>query len=114
MSSCWHLEGGVHLECNKPAKYGIKLVLANDVHSKYLLAGIPYLGKQVTQPQDGQKELIEQYGHTNRNVTTANWFTSLPLVIDLLEACGMIHVGTVKANKREIPHVMKDKENHTP
>lgn len=30
---------------NKPAKYGIKLVLAHDVHSKYLLAGIPYLGK---------------------------------------------------------------------
>lgn len=29
---------------NKPAKYGVKLVLANDVHSKYLLAGIPYLG----------------------------------------------------------------------
>ncbi|XP_062870546.1 piggyBac transposable element-derived protein 4-like [Trichomycterus rosablanca] len=106
---------------NKPAKYGIKLVLANDVHSKYLLAGIPYLGKQVTQPQGGQslghyftKELTKQYHQTNRNVTTDNWFTSVPLAIDLLENCGMTIVGTVKANKREIPHVMKDKENRTP
>ncbi|GLD46315.1 piggyBac transposable element-derived protein 4-like protein [Lates japonicus] len=104
---------------NKPAKYGIKLVLANDVHSKYLLEGIPYLGKQVTQPQGGQslghyftKELTKQYHQTNRNVTTDNWFTSVPLAIDLLEICGMTLVGTVKANKREIPHVMK--ENRTP
>ncbi|KAL7868524.1 hypothetical protein SRHO_G00099080 [Serrasalmus rhombeus] len=88
---------------------------------KYLLAGIPYLGKQVTQPQGGQslghyftKELTKQYHQTNRNVTTDNWFTSVPLAIDLLEICGMTIVGTVKANKREIPHVMKDKENRTP
>ncbi|KAL7635293.1 UNVERIFIED_CONTAM: hypothetical protein RMT77_014360 [Armadillidium vulgare] len=30
---------------NKPAKYGIKIVLANDTKSKYLLGAIPYLGK---------------------------------------------------------------------
>ncbi|GLD70151.1 piggyBac transposable element-derived protein 4-like protein [Lates japonicus] len=103
---------------NKPAKYGIKLVLANDAHSKYLLAGIPYLGKLATQRQDGQsfgqyftKELTKQYHHTNRNVTTDNWFTSVPLAIDLLENCGMTLVGTVK---KEIPQVMKVKENRTP
>ncbi|CAL9691157.1 unnamed protein product [Knipowitschia caucasica] len=106
---------------NKPAKYGIKLVLANDSHSKYLLAGIPYLGKLATQRQDGQslgqyftKELTKQYHHTNRNVTTDNWFTSVPLMIDLLENCGMTLVGTVKANKKEIPHMMRVKENRTP
>lgn len=31
---------------NKSTKYGIKLVFANDVHSKYLLAGIPYPGSR--------------------------------------------------------------------
>lgn len=35
---------------SKPAKYGIKLVLINDSKSKYLLGGIPYLGKDGTRP----------------------------------------------------------------
>ncbi|KAK4294826.1 hypothetical protein Pmani_032584 [Petrolisthes manimaculis] len=30
---------------NKPATYGLKLVLINDSKSKYLVGGIPYLGK---------------------------------------------------------------------
>lgn len=33
---------------NKPAMHGIKLVLINDSQTKYLLQGIPYLGKQGT------------------------------------------------------------------
>jgi len=92
---------------NKPAKYGTKLVLANDVHSKYLLAGMPYLGKQVTQPQGGQSLKHHQI---NRNVTTDNWSTSVPLVINLLENCSMSLEGTVNANKTETPHMIKDKE----
>lgn len=39
---------------NKPAKYGIKLVLANNNKSSCLPGGIPYLGKQGTRHQDGQ------------------------------------------------------------
>ena len=35
---------------SKPAKYGIKLVLINDNSSKYLLGGLPYLGRQGTRP----------------------------------------------------------------
>lgn len=31
---------------NKPAKYGITIIMANDVKTKYLLAEIPYLGKK--------------------------------------------------------------------
>ena len=32
---------------NKPVKYGLKLVMAYDVQSKYMLNVIPYLGKSV-------------------------------------------------------------------
>lgn len=105
---------------NKPAKYGIKLVLANDVRSKYLVGGIPYLGKE-TRPGHGQnlghiltKDLTLPYHHSNRNVTTDNWFTSVPLMQDLLHNCGMTLVGTVKGNKKEIPAVMKEKDTRTP
>ncbi|KAK3894430.1 hypothetical protein Pcinc_001779 [Petrolisthes cinctipes] len=102
---------------NKPAKYGIKLVIICDSETKYLLGAIPYLGKQGTRPRDGvnlghyfTKELTRPYHGTNRNVTTDNWFTSVPLVADLLNNCGMTLVGTVRANKAEIPHEMKAKE----
>ena len=100
---------------NKPAKYGIKLVLLNDSASKYLLGGIPYLGKQETQENGNLSlghhftlELMKPYHGSQRSVTTDNWFTSVPLVNDLLNNCGMTLVGTVRANK-EIPHEMKAK-----
>ncbi|KAG0714772.1 PiggyBac transposable element-derived protein 3 [Chionoecetes opilio] len=87
---------------NKPAKYGLKLVLANDVTTNYLLTGIPYLGKQGTHARVGEnlghtftRDLTRPYHHTNRNVTVDNWFTSVPLIQDLLHNCGMTLVGTV-------------------
>lgn len=65
---------------NKAAKYGIKIVLANDSKSKYLVGAIPYLGKQVTKPSPGvnlghyfTKELTKPYHRTNRNVTTLHY-----------------------------------------
>lgn len=76
---------------NKPAKYGIKLVLICDSTTKYMLGAIPYLGKEGTRPKDGvnlghyyTKELTRPYHGSNRNVTTDNWFTSVPLISDLL------------------------------
>ncbi|XP_068201560.1 piggyBac transposable element-derived protein 4-like [Palaemon carinicauda] len=102
---------------SKPAKYGIKLFLICDSKSKYMLRAIPYLGKEDTQPQARgginvghkiTKDLTEPYHNRNRNVTTDNWFSSVPLVTDLLHNCGMILVGTVKANKKEIPQEMKE------
>ncbi|XP_068203998.1 piggyBac transposable element-derived protein 4-like [Palaemon carinicauda] len=102
---------------SKPAKYGIKLFLICDSKSKYMLRAIPYLGKEDTQPQARgginvghkiTKELTEPYHNRNRNVTTDNWFSSVPLVTDLLHNCGMTLVGTVKANKKEIPQEMKE------
>src|SRR5215469_3013626 len=99
----------------KKAKYGLKLVFANDNKSKYLVWALPYLGKKGTRNEDVEfglgyyftKELTKPYHHTNRNVTTDNWFTSVKLVEDLLNNCGMTHVGTLRLNKKEVPMEMK-------
>lgn len=106
---------------NKPAKYGLKLVLTCDVQSKYLLTGIPYLGKKTANKSnnsDGKQlghrftlDLTRLYHHTNRNVTTDNWFTSVPFITDLLNNCGMTLVGTVRGKKKEVPETMKTKTN---
>lgn len=105
---------------NKPAKYGIKIVMVNDVASKYMLKGIPYLGKHGTTPRLGlqlghqfTKDLTQAYRNTNRNITTDNWFTSVPLLQDMLSQ-GMTLVGTVRANKREIPECIRKKDARTP
>lgn len=106
---------------SKPAKYGMKMILINDCKTKYLLGCMPYLGKDQTRLTPGiglghyfTKELTQPYHHTNRNVTTDNWFTSVGLVTDLLENCGMTMVGTLKANKRELPDKIKSKEDREP
>ena len=107
---------------NKPAKYNIKIVMANDVKSKYMLPGSPYLGKWGTRPRDRQnfghtftKDLMQHYHFTNRNVTTDNWFTSVPLIQNLLHNCGMMPIGTVRRSKsEEIQGEMKDRTTRTP
>ncbi|KAK3883287.1 hypothetical protein Pcinc_012324 [Petrolisthes cinctipes] len=43
-----------------------------------------------------------------------NWFTSVPLVTDLLQNCGMTLVGSLKANKQELPQKVKSKEDREP
>ena len=71
---------------NKPAKYGLKLVMLCDVESKFKLNAIPYLGKSgnLTQKEKAlglghhcTKELTKNYHNSGRNVTTDNWFTSM-------------------------------------
>ena len=102
---------------NKPDRYGVKLVLLNDSKSNYLVTGIPYLGKQAGNVNRGSlqlghyfvKELIKKYHHKGRNITTDNWFSSVPLVIDMLNNCGLTYVGNLRANKSEIPPIMKEK-----
>ena len=86
---------------NKPTKYGLELVMACDVQSKYTLNAIPYLRKSVDTASIVKeigmghyyaKELTKPYHHTGRNVTCDNWFTSVPLAIDLLDNCGLTSV----------------------
>lgn len=92
-----------------PAKYGIKIVMVNDVKSKYMLSGIPYLGKQGTpqpkyDPKLGHifaKNLTQRCQFTNRNVMADNWFTSAPLIQDLLHSFEMTLTGTVRGEQAE-------------
>ncbi|KAK3856210.1 hypothetical protein Pcinc_037452 [Petrolisthes cinctipes] len=80
-----------------------------------MLTAVPYLGKEQSRP-DGDmplghyytKLLTDPYHHTNRNVTTDNWFTSVPLVQDLYDNCEMTLVGTIRGIKKEAPAQMKD------
>lgn len=92
---------------NKPEKYGLKLVFMCDAHSKYLLTGIPYVGKDTyhgDEPfaQHLVKELAKPVYNTNSNITTDNWFTSFPLLSEML-GLGVTMVGTVRRNKKEVP-----------
>lgn len=52
--------------------------------------------------------LVKPYKNTNRNITGDNWFTSYPLVIDLLENYGLTYTGTMRLDKPHTPAVMKD------
>lgn len=49
------------------------------------------------------KRLVHPIKITGRNVTTDNWFTSIPLCLDLLENDKITLVGTLEKNEREIP-----------
>jgi len=82
--------------------------------TKYILGAISYLGKQGTTPRNEvnlgryyTRELTRPYHGRNRNVTTDSWFTSVPIISDLLTNCGVTLVGTVRARKKEIPPEMK-------
>lgn len=93
---------------NKPAKYGIKIVMICDVATKYVLDAIPYLGKSTN---TGGKplalyiveELVSTINGSNRNITMDNWFTSVELANHFLQSHGCTILGTIRKNKRQIP-----------
>ncbi|GBP76074.1 PiggyBac transposable element-derived protein 4 [Eumeta japonica] len=93
---------------SKPNKYGLKILMLCDSKTNYMLNAMPYVGKTETNGDSlGSyyvKTLTENLWGSNRNVTMDNWFTSVPLALELLQApykCTI--VGTLRANKREIP-----------
>lgn len=98
---------------NKPAKYGLKIILACDVNSKYMFDACPYLGKNGEVPNEPLgthycKLLTQTIHGSNRNLTADNWFTSVPLAEQLLsEPYKLTFLGTIKANKKEIPSEFK-------
>nr|ABZ85926.1 transposase [Macdunnoughia crassisigna] len=99
---------------NKPSKYGIKILMMCDSGTKYMINGMPYLGRgtQTNGVPLGEyyvKELSKPVHGSCRNITCDNWFTSIPLAKNLLqEPYKLTIVGTVRSNKREIPEVLKN------
>lgn len=94
---------------SKPAKYGIKLWSCVDVVTKFLLNVDIYLGKPTKEAQNSREigknvvlNLTSIYNGTGRVVTCDNFFTSVSLANELWDN-GFKFVGTMRANKREIP-----------
>jgi len=86
----------------KPAKYGEKIYSMCDSQTYYTYNMLIYCGTQhpgpfVTsnKPFDIVKNLTEPLKHTNRNVTTDNWFSSYSLAEYLLSV-GLTFLGTLR------------------
>ncbi|XP_031338368.1 piggyBac transposable element-derived protein 4-like [Photinus pyralis] len=101
---------------NKPAKYGLKILAMVDARSFYTHNLEVYVGNRPDGPfkVDNSaavvvKRLIQPISGTGRNVTCDNWFTSIPLALELLQKHNLTLVGTLRKNKREIPEFFSAK-----
>lgn len=94
---------------SKPSKYGIKIFALVDVKNAYTYNMEIYCGKQPDGPfqvsssaAEVVKRMVKRLEGTGRNITMDNWFTSVPLALDLLQKKLTI-IGTIRKNKRELP-----------
>ena len=105
---------------NKPDKFGLKIIMLCDANTWYMCDAFVYTGKEenISREPLAQQYLLKltQFIHgTNRTVVCDNWFTSIPAAQKLLEN-NITLVGTLRANKPEIPEVMlnpKDRAKNT-
>lgn len=94
---------------SKASKYGLKLWAINDVETSFLLDLDIYLGK-LNEKSNKNKEigknvvlkLSNSFNHTGRVITADNFFSSVSLAQEL-RLRGLKFVGTLRANKTEIP-----------
>lgn len=95
---------------NKPAKYGIKVFAMVDARMFYTTNMEVYVGKQPdgpfvldTRPAAVVSRLVEPIRGSGRNVTIDNWFSSVPLVNQLVREENLTVVATLRKNKTELP-----------
>ena len=91
---------------NKPDKFGIKLWLAVDMESKYLLNAIPYLGKDETRPSNqipSESVIMKIVDQLLGKAKMSQPTTFLPLFM-LVRRSGkkILLVGTLKKIQRKI------------
>jgi hypothetical protein len=100
---------------NKPDKFGIKFWLLAELASKYCLAIIPYGGADETRIDSLGTHvvwnLMTPYLKKGYNVCTDNFFTNINLA-EKLARNGTSIVGTLRANKREVPRGKPKLELH--
>lgn len=94
----------------KPDKFGIKFWMLAEVENKYCLSIHPYVGRDHTRitglGHHVVMKLLTPYYGKGYNVTVDNFFTSCSLAEELLAKHTSL-VGTVRANRRELPSVQK-------
>lgn len=103
---------------SKSAKYGIKVFALVSASSFYTSNLEVYVGIQPdgpfkisNKPHDLVLRMTEPLSGSNRNITTDNWFVSLPLALALLEERKLTLIGTMRGNRREVPsNFLADKE----
>lgn len=104
---------------SKPARYGLKIFTLADAKLFYVKTMEIYLGKQPDEspyklspkPDDVVLRLVRSINNSGRNVTADNWFTSIPLVNQLLQM-KLSYVGTIRKNKAELPSEMIQKKRN--
>lgn len=94
----------------KPAKYGIKMFAVSDAKMFYTQNLEVYCGKQPDGPFQLEttataivKRMTTPIHGSGRNVTMDNWFSSVPVVNELVTQHNLTVVATMKKNKRELP-----------
>lgn len=99
---------------NKPAKYGIKVLVLSDAETRYMYNAYIYCGKgsdgeglspaekDLAVPTQSVLKLSKPIENSNRNITADNWFSSIPLM-QILTTKKLTYLGTLKKNKKEIP-----------
>jgi len=73
---------------NKPSKYGIKVYVLTDSKTFYLVSYKIYTGTGthapgLPVPTQAVLNLVPSVSGTNRNITTDNYYTSIPLAMEL-------------------------------
>ena len=99
---------------SKPAKYGLKVFWLAEARSGFALNAKIYSGRDRDAPphrnlaMDIVMELTAPYFNTGRDIITDNYFTSHQLAVSLLQQ-GRTLLGTIRAQRKEVPAQMKSK-----
>lgn len=104
----------------KPGKYGIKVWACSDAKTFYTSNMEIFIGNQPNGPYKTDNRvmavvlrLVSHIQNSGRNVTTDNFFTSVPLAEALLQK-NLTLVGTMRKNKKEIPPIFVAKNRQRP
>lgn len=106
---------------DKPARYGIKIYALCCAKTMYAVNLEIYPGQQPNGPykvstssMDVTIRMCEPVAGTNRNITTDNWFTSIPLAETLLEEKKLTLVGTIKSTRVGVPTDLRPNKGRQP
>ena len=104
---------------DKPAKYGLNFRSLGSSTQSYIYWSLPYTGKpntvtpaHITMVDELVLKIItdyEKYGHSLKgvNISMDRYYTSIPVAHQLLQK-NITILGTMKANRKEIPPVMTE------